>query len=253
MPPADEGVAANAGLREKSGSGRAILLFARSPEAEAAAKRLDGAERLFEAIAGAWIGVARQCGAAVIVACSPEHRASFRRLTGIDAFVDQSGSLFGERLAGAARAAFSLHFDHLLITGIDAPPPDAVAVNAALSAIEKRRAAAVVAPSTDGGINFLAVTSADVSLLEAFTPRDPTLIARCRMHFRGRVLIETAALPDLDSTDVVRVALRQSLWRPYRRFFRRAAPVRQIEAPPVRTSGTVFTPAGLRAPPFVAI
>ena len=253
MPPPDQGVAARAGQRERSRSSSAILLFARSPEAEAAAKRLNGGERLFEAIAGAWIGVARECGVAVILACSPEHRASFRRLTGIDAFVDQSGSLFGERLAAAARGAFSLQFDHLLITGIDAPPPDAAALDAALSAVEDGRAAAVAAPSTDGGINFLVVTPLDVSLLETFTPRDSGLIARCRRHFRGRVLIETAALPDLDSREVIRVAFRQSLWRPYRRFLRRTAPVRQIDAPAVRVSGTLSSSAGLRAPPFVAI
>lgn len=230
---------------------RAVLVFARSPRAEAAVKRLEGGERLFEAITCAWANVARHCGAALVIACAPAHRASFQRLTAVHRFVDQAEGMFGERLAASARAAFALQFDHLLITGIDAPPPEAAALDAAFDAVEKGRAAAVLSPSTDGGINYLVMTPGDIRLLEQFVPRDPALIARCRSYFEGRPIVETAAAADLDSRRAAGDAFAQPLWRPYRRLLRAPAP--QLTPDRVVVIHDSFhTPAGLRAPPVAA-
>lgn len=232
---------------------RAVLVFARSPHAEAAAKRLaGGGERLFEGVVRAWIRVARHCGASVIVACAPEHRAAFRHLAGIDGFVHQAGRAFGERLAAAGRAAFALHFDRLLITGIDTPPPDASAIGSAFAAVEEGAAAAVIAPSTDGGINFLVLGREDVGLLEQFVPRDPALMERCRRHFEQRGLVETAAAPDLDSRDMIPAAFREAVWRPYRCLLERAS-VPPVAAPDTGLSLSFHAPAHLRAPPRVAL
>jgi uncharacterized protein DUF2064 len=163
---------------------RAIVIFARSPRAEAAAKKLPHLEWLFAAVLDAWRLAARSCDAAAIVA------------------EDQRGVTFGERLANAAADAFAAGFDTLLVTGIDTPPPPHL--GDAFAAAE--RGSIVIAPSTDGGINVIGLQREDAWILETFTQRDRSLFDRCKATFGERVVLLPAST-DIDG--------HQWQWSPY--------------------------------------
>jgi uncharacterized protein DUF2064 len=146
---------------------RAIVIFARSPRAEAAAKHLPHLEWLFAALLGAWRRAARSCDAVAIVA------------------TDQRGATFGDRLANAAADAFAAGFESLLITGIDTTPPS----NLHKAFADAERGRVVIAPSTDGGINVIGLQREDAWILETFTQRDPSLFDRCKATFGDRVVL----------------------------------------------------------------
>src|SRR2546422_3282365 len=124
-------------------SSRALLIFARTPEAEAAAKRLPlaTAAPLFRAVLKSWIVSATAAGATPIIACRSEDR---RRLSAYATCIEQRGSAFGERLANAAKDARKLGFESVILTGIDAPP---CPLETAFALLEN--GTDVVAPSRD--------------------------------------------------------------------------------------------------------
>jgi glycosyltransferase A (GT-A) superfamily protein (DUF2064 family) len=122
---------------------RAILIFARNPRAEAAAKRLPQLVGVFHDVIAGWRRIAGSCGATPIV-------------TG-----EQRGDTFGARLHNAALGAFAAGFETLFITGIDVPLLDSIAD--AFIAAEK--GAVVIAPSTDGGINAIVLQRRDAWIL----------------------------------------------------------------------------------------
>src|SRR2546430_8868515 len=136
---------------------RAVVIFARPPELEAAAKGLPlRYARLFEQTVAAWLRAATAAGATPVIACAA--RARFHAIAPEVArlYVDQRGATFGERLASAAEAVFALDFDEVVMTGIDAPLPRVADVFAALG-----RARAVIEPARDGGINLIALRAPD--------------------------------------------------------------------------------------------
>lgn len=175
---------------------RAIVIFARAPEVEAAVKGLPAHfAALFQRNIAAWL---RQADATPVVACAHDARARFdaiapriRRL-----YVEQRGATFGERLASTAEAVFALGFDEVLITGIDAPPVRATDVFAALA-----DARAVVVPARDGGINLIALRAPDRELLASLHPRQRDVLARCVAHF-GDALVVLEGSEDVDSLAV---------------------------------------------------
>jgi len=155
---------------------RAIVIFARRPEREAAAKRLplQRAAALFRSLLAGWNRAARQVNAQVL-------------------HIEQIGETFGERLANSADAAFALGFDAVVITGIDVPPPRDL--ESAFRAVEAGRA--VIEPARDGGINLIGLCAPARELLSTFAVGDPTIADRCRAFFDS--LVEFPTSSDIDT------------------------------------------------------
>jgi hypothetical protein len=199
---------------------RAVVIFARSPRAEAKAKGLPHIEWLFARVLESWIRAARCCNATPIVA------------------MEQRGATFGERLANAAADAFAAGFETLLITGIDTPPLSGVAD--AFEAAE--RGGVAIAPSTDGGINAIVLQKQDAAILESFAQRDAQLFARCAAAFGERVF-RLPQSTDIDSAASASRASREPMWRGY---FVAQQFVTDETPKPVRNPAETHT---LRAPP----
>lgn len=179
------------------------MLFARSPEREAAAKRMRSGARLFRAVVAAWLREAHRRGAVPLIACAPEDREPLAAIAPEIArgWIEQRGATFGERVANATEDAFARGHAAVVLAAIDAPPHDLASTFAALA-----RGIAVLAPAADGGVNYLGVTRADRALLEDLTTR------RCREHFGAELLI-VPTTTDLDSRHAVDVARREKAWR----------------------------------------
>jgi glycosyltransferase A (GT-A) superfamily protein (DUF2064 family) len=227
--------------------GRAVVLFARTPEAEARVKALPrAAARLFETLIASWLREAESCGATPILACPPDAR---RRLSAIEPrtrreYVDQYGATFGDRLANAAREVSGRGFDAIVIAGIDAPPPS---LNGSFALLERASVDAVIAPARDGGVNVIAFAEPPLDLLRTFTIDDATIAQRCRQHF-ARVH-ELEAVTDIDSVPRIEPARREHAWRPFRILLARCN-ARGITRSHVRAaSHFVAAPATPRAPP----
>lgn len=184
----------------------AIVLFARSPEREAAAKGLPvSTVPLFRAVVAAWIEAAARHGAEALIACAAEDRAAFA--PDVD-WIEQRGESFGARVANAATAAFA-RFDAVLIAAIDAPPP--ADLGRAFDALA--RGVAVVGPARDGGVNFVGLTSLDVALLTRLAPRRSDLVRVCREHCAELLVLGSAT--DVDSVASLEQARRDRAWRGY--------------------------------------
>ena len=180
----------------------AIVLFARSPRREAAAKRMPHAAPLFRAVVAAWLDAAQKHGATAVIACEDEDRLA---LAGIAPHVDrewiaQQGRTFGERVVAAAGEAFT-RFDAVIIAAIDAPPPRDLGT--AFDALRNGRT--VIGPARDGGVNFIGVTSLDEELLTNLTVR------RCRERCPRLVVLH--AVTDLDSQRSLAAARNERAWR----------------------------------------
>ncbi len=179
----------------------AVVLFARSPEREAAAKRMRSGARLFRAVVAAWLRAARRHGATALIACAAEDRDALAAIAPeIErGFIEQRGDSFGVRVANAAEDAFVRGHDAVVLAAIDAPPHHLASTFAALA-----RGIAVVAPASDGGVNYLGITTVDRVLLEDLTTQ------RCRERFAELLVVETAT--DLDSSRALEAARREKLW-----------------------------------------
>jgi glycosyltransferase A (GT-A) superfamily protein (DUF2064 family) len=187
-------------------SRRAVLIFARTPEAEAAAKRLpiEKAARLFRSLLDSWLDAARACGATPIIASSTP--------LPVDALhIMQRGTAFGERLANASREAWNLGFDSLLIAGIDTPPPRQL--DQAFVALENGSVDAVVAPAHDGGLNWIGLRSPALEFLSTVRLRDRDLLRRCRSFFPSIFILP--AVSDVDSLEDVAAARHDEAWADY--------------------------------------
>jgi glycosyltransferase A (GT-A) superfamily protein (DUF2064 family) len=180
---------------------RAVVLFARSPEREAAAKQMRA--RLFRAVVAAWLRAARRHGATPLIACAAEDREALAAIAPeIErGFIEQRGGSFGVRVANAAEDAFARGHGAVVLAAIDAPPHDLGSTFAALA-----RGIAVVAPASDGGVNYVGITGVDRELLEDLTAQ------RCREHFAQLLVVET--ITDLDSPHALDAARREDAWRP---------------------------------------
>lgn len=182
----------------------AIVLFARSPEREAAAKRMPSAVPLFHAVVSAWLDASRRHNVQILIACTSEDRDALASIAPHIArgWIEQRGPSFGDRVANAAEDAFACGHDAVILAAIDAPPHD---LGRALDALA--RGIAVVAPARDGGVNFLGITSVDRALLENLTTQ------RCREHFARLLVVDPAT--DIDSTTALDAARREKVWRAY--------------------------------------
>ncbi len=185
---------------------RAVVLFARSPWREAAAKGLRGETAvLFRRLIAAWMHAAVAAGAQVIVSCEEHDRDDLSRISrSLDRItLDQRGDAFGERLANAAGDAFALGYEQVIVAGIDAPPPDLDRVFALLDERE-----IVAAPATDGGVNLIGLSTPALSLLASIE-----IGRRCIDIFAGAAILD--CVTDIDSPHDLARAARELAWGVY--------------------------------------
>jgi glycosyltransferase A (GT-A) superfamily protein (DUF2064 family) len=183
---------------------RAVVLFARSPWREAAAKGLRGeTAALFRKLISSWM---RAAGCAqIIVACDEVDREA---LDGIAPSIDritlfQRGATFGERLANATDDAFALGCDRVIVAGIDAPPPDLEHVFKLLDEHD-----VVAAPANDGGVNLIALAAPAHELLASIE-----IGQRCIEIFAGAAILD--CVTDIDSPRDLARAAREVVWSGY--------------------------------------
>jgi len=190
---------------------QAVVLFARSPEREAAAKRMPAAVALFRGVIAAWLAAAKAAGATPLIACESRDRESLSRIAPHveRGWIEQGPGAFGERVCSAMEQAFARGFASAIIAAIDAPPPPQL--NAALAALQQ--GLPVVAPARDGGVNFVGLTSPDRALLERLTPRRRDLVDLCRAHLPQVVIFDAAT--DVDSPSALASARRERIWRAF--------------------------------------
>ena len=179
----------------------AVVLFARSPEREAAAKRMAGAAPLFRAVVAAWLREAEANGARPVIACDPRDREALAAIAPEVRrdWIEQPRAEFGERVCSAVSEAFARGFGKVVVAAIDAPPPRRLGEALAVLA----NGTPVIGPARDGGVNFIGVTSFDRSLLAKLTH------ARCRALLADAVVFEAAT--DVDSNASLAIARRE--WR----------------------------------------
>lgn len=183
----------------------AIVLFARSPEREAAAKRMPLAVPLFRSVIAAWLEAAHAHGVTPLIACEPRDREALAaiapRLT--RGWIEQGVASFGARVCDAATVAFARGFTGVVIAAIDAPPP--MRLGEALAALSD--GVAVIGPARDGGINFIGITTLDRELLADLT------VKRCLQRLPHALVLEPAT--DVDSPKSLDAARREHAWRGY--------------------------------------
>ncbi len=185
---------------------RAVVLFARSPWREAAAKGLRGeTAALFRRLTAVWMHAAVAAGAQVIVSCDEDDRDDLSRIArSLDRItLTQRGDSFGERLANAADDAFALGYGPIVIAGIDAPPPD---LDRAFALLDEH--GTVVAPATDGGVNLIGLAAPKHDLLASIE-----IGVRCFDAFSGAALLD--AVTDIDSPRDLTRAARELAWLAY--------------------------------------
>jgi len=221
---------------------RAVLIFARSPEAEAAAKHLpiEKAARLFRSLLDSWLDAARACGATPIIASSTP--------LPVDAlYIAQRGTTFGERLANSSSDAWNLGIDSLLIAGIDAPPPPHL--DQAFAALENGSVDAVVAPAHDGGLNLIGLRSPSFEFLSTIRLRERDLLRRCRGFFPSILILP--AVSDVDSLEDVAAARHEEAWADHLALLSECLASRLSGTPRFSTTSPAFSHhAQTRAPPL---
>jgi glycosyltransferase A (GT-A) superfamily protein (DUF2064 family) len=183
---------------------RAVVLFARSPWREAAAKGLPGeTAALFRKLIAAWMHAAVAAGARVIVACEDADRDGLSEIArNVDRLtLTQRGHSFGERLANAADDAFARGYEQVIVAGIDAPPPDLDGVFRLLD-----QHSVVAAPSTDGGVNLIGLSTPAPELLASIE-----VGVRCSHAFP--LILDRVT--DIDSPEDLLRAARELAWATY--------------------------------------
>ena len=225
---------------------RAVILFARTPEAEAGAKGLSRqAIALFENLIATWLRAASANGATAFIACERDARERFATIAPdvSRTYIDQRGANFGARLASAASHASA--YDTIVISGIDAPPPPDLA--RALDALEAEQVTGAIAPARDGGVNVIAFKEAPLELLATFAPGDNTIAARCRAWFQR--VYEFVRTSDVDSSDDIANASREAAWVRFRELL--SACLAIAFAPRVRVHASMHARArsATRGPP----
>ena len=214
----------------------AILLFARSPEREASAKRMRFAAPLFRALVASWLDAAWRYEAKPVIACAEEDREALASIApDIEReWIEQRGATFGQRVASATDEAFARGFDAVLIAAIDAPPHDLREAFAKLA-----EGTPVVSPSRDGGINFIGLVRPEAELL-----------AQLEIHNRGQLALFARfcvlrSTIDVDNEHALNIAKADRAWRAF---------LPQSHRPQTHNRTVVFSrrtiPSSPRAPPL---
>ncbi len=244
-----------------SESRRALLVFTRTPEAEARAKGLcpEAGSFLFAAFLSSWERAAEAAGASFVISSPPRCAERFRarRGPGRPPVLVQSRGRFGERLASAVDEVFALGFTSVAVVGGDAPAISARDLDRVFRALEGPGSPVVVGPSRDGGVYLVGLSDAQDRFLGDFSPRDPRLCERLEaaLERAGREIVRLEVRGELDSVDDLKRAYRdrdsKADWGEFR--FLLAAALRPRRSPPAerRNAPALFAAVALpaRAPP----
>ncbi len=194
---------------------RFLCFFAREPDREAREKGFTEPEAadFFAAIAAGWHEAARRAGATLVVAAPPEDLPAWRRrLKGEEGllWIAQRGGSFGERLENTARRAAGLGGRSILVGGDVLP--SARELLEGFEALESGVDAAL-APSPDGGVWLIGLTSGDLDLLSGIAIRRRDVFARLlsALAGRGRRVRLLALAPDVDGRSGLRAMARADL------------------------------------------
>lgn len=169
-------------VEEAVRSRRCVLLFARAPRAEAAAKGLRSGEALF---------ALSQCRV----------RDAVAELPGVELVLvppaKQAGTLFGEKLEAAFRNAARRGYDEIVAVPGDVPELTARDLAAAFLALSESDT--VLGPSRDGGVWLIGLRAGAVSLSDLFE-RVPWLTTRVFDTLVGNApnAVLLGELPDID-------------------------------------------------------
>lgn len=244
-------------------SRRALLVFTRTPEAEARAKGLEPerAARLFSAFLSSWRIAAEAAGARFVVSSPPRCAERFRegRLCEGAVVLEQSARPFGERLACAVDEVFALGFKSVSVVAGDAPSISGEELDLVFRALEERRAPVVVGPSRDGGVYLIGLSDAGSGFLADFSPRDPRLCAELESDLGrlGLPVVRLETRDELDSlADLKRVygeCATSPVWREFRFLLSAALRQRRPFLPdtPPRVGLCLLSAIPARAPPVV--
>ena len=215
---------------------RAVLLFARHPEAERRAKNLPpAAAAVFQSILNSWSDAANQTESRLIIAWK------------------QCGHSFGERLANSVEDAFRGGATSLLVAGIDTPPPVAAEIRKAFDDLESGRVRAVVGPARDGGIYLIGLTSPERNLFRSIRQRQNDVMDLCREYFDGEIAVLPTA-SDFDSSADLAHLEREPIWSSYGTLLRAARTVAWIDTAPPQWICVLLTRSlSSRAPPFAPV
>lgn len=244
-----------------SESRRALVVFTRTPEAEARAKGLspEAGARLFAAFLSSWERAAEAAGARFVISSPPRCAERFRSRRGPDLspVLVQSDGRFGERLASAAEEVFALGFTSVAIVGCDAPAVSGRDLELVFRALEGARSTVVLGPSRDGGVYLVGLSDSRSRFLENCSPRDPRLCAKLEAAFEaaGREVVTLEVRDELDSVDDLARAYRncesKAAWTEFRPLL--AGALRQLRLAPLESpcAPAVFSVVALpaRAPP----
>jgi glycosyltransferase A (GT-A) superfamily protein (DUF2064 family) len=221
---------------------RSIVLFARSPQREACAKRMRFAAPLFHALVASWLDAAQRVGATPVIACAAGDREALASIAPeiVREWIEQQGTTFGERVARATDEAFARGFEAVLVAAIDAPPHDLGEAFARLAS-----GVPVISPSRDGGINFIGLLRPEPELLARLEPRRRDLVEVCTRHFASLAII--CSTIDVDDERALDAARSDKAWRTLLR-----APLVVHAAPTRRMHTHTPLPRASRAPPMYA-
>ncbi|MPZ20641.1 MAG: DUF2064 domain-containing protein [Luteitalea sp.] len=214
-------------------TGRTIVIFTRSPAAEARAKRLPAGPgtALFESFLSAWRRTADEAGADFLVVAPRDSVASLQEtLPDVD-IETQPDDRFDVKLNAAFDVAFRLGASAALIVGGDSPPIEPTEIRRAFDHLESHERALFLAPADDGGVNAIGLTPTTPRMFGAVNWRT----AAVHRHLRacadqlGVTILDTDSSPDLDASGAIRSLYRRSvvapLWRAYRWLVRALIPL----------------------------
>lgn len=198
---------------------RAVLLFARSPAAEAATKRLRRGAGLFALTLRRVQAAAAEADAELVVVGD----GWWLRPPGVRC-LPQRGRGFGQRLANAFADVRALGFDRVVSAGIDSPGIRGRHFAAAFAALD--RAPMALGPADDGGTYLIGCSGEAEGVLREVRWLRPTVLGELRARCPDAVvLVET--LTDVDHGD--------DLWR----LLRTAPADAEVAALVAATSGPV--------------
>jgi uncharacterized protein len=229
------------------GNGRALLLFSRSPEREAAAKGFPrcAGRTLFRALAGGWMESALRAGAAVLISSPDPPTPQFSAR-----WLPQTGQSFGQRLSRAVEAAFARGYGPVIVVAGDTPALDGPGLAHTFRHLEEHGGAAL-GPSPDGGVYLIGLSCPEAAVLSRIAPRRRDVFTECRRSLSGLQLL-LPACADLDGPGRARAILARhdEPWRNWRTLL---AALSHPDHPAPRPAGDPTAGHGLalpaRAPP----
>ncbi|MGH9441109.1 MAG: TIGR04282 family arsenosugar biosynthesis glycosyltransferase [Thermoanaerobaculia bacterium] len=204
---------------------RALLVFTRTPEAEARAKGLspERAAGLFAGFLDSWRRAAEEAGARLVLS-SPERCADRFRTHALGegaTILAQAARPFGERLASAVGEVFELGFRCVSVVAGDTPALSGGELRIVFEALEGSAPPAVVGPSRDGGVYLIGLGSPENRILREFSLRNPRLCAEVESAFEisGLEVLKLGVRGEVDSlADLQRARLEcdaNPAWREY--------------------------------------